>query len=118
MIDFFKKIYAIFLRKNDWWLEQFEGTSGFLLLVGILVPICYLIVIVLFNLNPPSDVSGFVLGISSLCVSASGVLWIREDRYPFHIKGPSLFQKIQAVIWIIWWGGFGIFLVVASILGL
>jgi len=122
MIDFLKKVYSIFLKQNGWWLEQFEGVPSRPLLAGFFLSICYIIVIVLFKLTPSKKVSGLVLGISSICVSVSGILWIREGRYPFYItgifQGSSLYQKIQAIVWVVFWGGMGIFLIISSALEL
>lgn len=119
MISFFKKIYSILLRQNHWWLEQFEAAPSLPLLIGFFLATCYIIVVVLFKLNTTTKVSGIVIGISSILIALSGILWIREGRFPFYItgmfQGSSLYQKIQAMFWVVFWGGMGVLLIISSV---
>ena len=120
MGNFLKKIYNIFLRQNGWWLDQFEAAPSRPLIAGFLLFICYITTVALFNVTP-TKISGIVLGITLMLISFSGVLWIREGRFPYYItgifRGSYKFQKLQAIFWVIFWGGMGLLLITATLLG-
>ena len=121
MIDFFKKLYSIFLGQNWVWLEQYHAPESRPMLFGFALFICYLITILIFKLTPPTLITGFILGISFIFFSLTGILWIREDKFPFYItglfKGSIRFQRVQAYIWVIIWGIMGFLSIVASFMG-
>jgi len=118
MINFFKKVYSIFLRQNSWWLEQFEAPPSHPLLFGFTLSIGYFIVIALFNLTPTIEITGIILGVSSILISLSGILSIREKNFPFYItgifRGSHRYQKTQAIIWSVFWGGMGLLIIFST----
>jgi len=118
MVNFFKKIYNIFLQQNGWWLEQFQSKQSQPMLLGLSLFFGYIIILSIFSLTPPTAITGFVMGISFILFSVTGILWIRDDKFPLYIIGifkvSSHYQRVQAIFWVIFWGIMGLAIIIAS----
>ncbi|MFT3892711.1 MAG: hypothetical protein QM730_13855 [Anaerolineales bacterium] len=118
MIDFFKKTYNIFIQQNWGWLDQYAAHQSRPMLFGFALFVSYLIILFTFNLTPPTLITGFILGTSFILVSLTGVLWIREDEFPFYItglfKGSIRFQRVKAYTWVIMWGIIGFLMIILA----
>jgi len=122
MLEFIKKNYNILLRQNSWWLEQFQTHQSRPMLAGFCLFIGYIIIYSLFDITPNPFITSLIVGASSILISISGILWIREGEYPYYItgvfKGSNKYQKIQAVFWVIFWSGMGLAIIITTILDL
>ena len=120
MNNFLKKIYSIFLRQNSWWLDDFIATPNRPLLAGLFLFVGYVLMITLMDITTTSTITGIVLSITLLLISVTGILWLRENRFPPYItgilRGSHQYQKIQTIFLVIFSGGLGLLLLFSTLM--
>ena len=117
MNDFFKKFYSTFLRQN-WWLEDIFAYPSRPMLIGILYLGISIIALLLEWRSALLMLNSAVI-LCFLLMALTGILWLRIGKAPWYIVGVFgiKYEKLYTIIWVIFWGGAGAFMLLAWIFG-